>query len=207
MRRLTSLIVVFAASVAFAQPAPDAAPAAGADVSVEKTAPAAATPPENAAQAYERKLGGLERRADDLKEKVFRAKTRLAILKESVLSSTIAGAEAKLVHRNEMGSSFKLEGLTFMLELGETFLIILLKSIVGLLLGLGLLSLLEFRKMGLGVLKGFLELPLFLEPLRFFLVVSMLLLGDIILQPGNLVLELIDLLLELPVLRIKSLLH
>ena len=41
------------------------------------------------------------RSVNDLKEKI-RTKTRLAILKENVLS-TIAGADAKLVHQNDMG--------------------------------------------------------------------------------------------------------
>ncbi|MCB9537835.1 MAG: dihydrolipoamide acetyltransferase [Myxococcales bacterium] len=53
---------------------------------------------------------------NELKERIFRTKTRLAILKETVLSSSIAGSEARLVHRNEMGSSFRLEKVTYSLD-------------------------------------------------------------------------------------------
>lgn len=117
MRKLAPLFVVLAASVAFGQPAADTAPpSGGAEVSVQKVDEAPKAAPADGAEAYERKIGGLERRVGDLKEKVFRSKTRLAILKESVLSSTIAGAEARLVHRNEMGSSFKLEKVSYSLD-------------------------------------------------------------------------------------------
>ena len=53
---------------------------------------------------------------NELKEKIFRTKTRLAILKESILSTSIAGAEAQLIHRNEMGSSFNLEKIIYSLD-------------------------------------------------------------------------------------------
>lgn len=67
-------------------------------------------------RAYQLKVTELESRVNTLKEKIFRSKTRLAILKESVLSSSIAGAEAQLLHRNEMGSSFKLEKVSYSLD-------------------------------------------------------------------------------------------
>jgi uncharacterized small protein (DUF1192 family) len=62
------------------------------------------------------KVTELESRVNALKEKIFRSKTRLAVLKESVLSSSIAGAEAQILHRNEMGSSFKLEKVSYSLD-------------------------------------------------------------------------------------------
>ena len=72
-------------------------------------------------ETYEQTIKGLEHRVNELKEKIFRSKTRLAILKESVLASTIAGAEAEIVHRNEMGSSFRLEKVTYSLDGGPIF--------------------------------------------------------------------------------------
>jgi hypothetical protein len=67
-------------------------------------------------QAYKVKITELETRVNELKEKIFQSKTRLAILKESVLSSSIAGAEAQILHRNEMGSSFRLEKVSYSLD-------------------------------------------------------------------------------------------
>ena len=91
-------------------------------VEVEKEErPEAGTAAATGDAAYQRKIKGLEERVNDLKEKIFRSKTRLAILKESVLASTIAGAEAQIVHRNEMGSSFRLEKVSYNLDGGPIF--------------------------------------------------------------------------------------
>lgn len=79
-------------------------------------APASAPAPETGDEAYELKIKDLETRVNELKEKIFRSKTRLAILKESVLASSIAGAEAQIVHRNEMGSTFRLEKVVYSLD-------------------------------------------------------------------------------------------
>ena len=86
-------------------------------VEVEKTEaekPKAAA--DSGEEAYRLKISELEGRVNDLKEKIFRSKTRLAILKETVLSSSIAGAEAAIIHRNEMGSSFRLEKASYSLD-------------------------------------------------------------------------------------------
>jgi hypothetical protein len=68
---------------------------------------------------YKVKLNDLQGKVNDLKEKIFRTKTRLAILKESILSTSIAGAEALILHRNEMGASFNLEKVIYSLD-GDT---------------------------------------------------------------------------------------
>lgn len=124
MRWLSSFLVLWA-GLALAQPTdpvagetpPKAAASGGAEVSVTQEAEEAeAAPPGSGAEAYDQKITTLERRVNDLKEKVFRSKTRLAILKESVLSSTIAGAEAQIVHRNEMGGGFRLEKVAYSLD-------------------------------------------------------------------------------------------
>ncbi len=116
MYRLSPLLLMLAVSFAVAQPTPPAADGAPTAVSVEKTPDVKGAASSDTDAAYEVKIGGLESRVNELKEKVFRSKTRLAILKESVLSSTIAGAEARILHRNEMGSSFKLEKVTYSLD-------------------------------------------------------------------------------------------
>jgi hypothetical protein len=103
--------------VATPKPAP-AAPANGSTtVEVEKRDPKAeAEAAQSGQDAYNLKITELEGRVNELKENIFRTKTRLAILKETVLSSTIAGAEARLIHRNEMGASFTLEKVIYSLD-------------------------------------------------------------------------------------------
>lgn len=140
MRRLTCLLLLIWSVQGHAQPAegsgegsgaappraggaeakaPPAAPATGGatEVEVTQTAEQPKPPPvESGNDAYKLKITELEGRVNDLKEKIFRSKTRLAILKETVLASSIAGAEARILHRNEMGSSFKLEKVTYSLD-------------------------------------------------------------------------------------------
>lgn len=62
------------------------------------------------------KLRGLEERVNDLKERIFRSKARLILLRETVLSSMVAGAKAIIVHRNEMGSTFVLQSVSYSLD-------------------------------------------------------------------------------------------
>lgn len=65
---------------------------------------------------YAIKLRNLEERVNDLKERIFRSKARLILLRETVLNGVISGAKAHLVHRNEMGSSFTLEQIQYSLD-------------------------------------------------------------------------------------------
>ncbi|MEZ4467160.1 MAG: dihydrolipoamide acetyltransferase [bacterium] len=97
--------------------APDE-PAAAGDEAGGDEAGAEASPADalTGDQAYKLKITELETRVNELKERIFRSKTRLAILKESVLASSIAGAEAQILHRNEMGSSFRLEKVAYSLD-------------------------------------------------------------------------------------------
>ena len=48
------------------------------------------------------RMRGLEERVNSLKEKIFRSKARLMLLRETVLNGALAGAKAKIVHRNNM---------------------------------------------------------------------------------------------------------
>jgi len=65
---------------------------------------------------YAVRLRGLEEQVNELKERIFRSKARLLLLRETVLNGVISGARAKLVHRNDMGSAFKLEELSYALD-------------------------------------------------------------------------------------------
>ena len=89
------------------------APGAGTQVVAEQAAPPAAA---KAATGYDLKIRNLEQKVNELKEKIFRSKARLNLLKETVLHGRISGAKALLVHRNEMGSSFRLEQVIYSLD-------------------------------------------------------------------------------------------
>jgi uncharacterized small protein (DUF1192 family) len=105
-----------AAPAAAAAPAGEPGAGTEVDVAQEDSESKATEGRDPQDDAYSLKIAELESRVNELKEKIFRSKTRLAILKETVLSSSIAGAEAKLLHRNEMGSSFRLEKVTYSLD-------------------------------------------------------------------------------------------
>jgi hypothetical protein len=65
---------------------------------------------------YLRQIQRIESQVNELKEEIFRSRTRLAILKESVLASGLSGTELKILHRNEMGANFKLERILYLLD-------------------------------------------------------------------------------------------
>lgn len=67
-------------------------------------------------QEFNLKLRNLEEKINSLKDKVFRAKQRLAILQETVLSGALAGARAAVVHLNEVGSTFDLISILYYLD-------------------------------------------------------------------------------------------
>ncbi len=99
--------------------APKAAKAGDTTATVDKVAVPAAgkkeKPQENGA-AYDLRVKELEEKVNDLKEKIFRSKSQLVLLKETVLRGKIAGSKAVLVYNNDMGNSFKLEESIFSLD-------------------------------------------------------------------------------------------
>jgi hypothetical protein len=105
-----------AAPTAAGQPAAPVAGSPGANTSVaaEKSEPV--TPKEAQGSGYDLKIRNLEEKVNELKEKIFRSKARLLLLKETVLHGRISGSKAVLVHRNEMGSSFRLEQVLYSLD-------------------------------------------------------------------------------------------
>jgi hypothetical protein len=108
-------------TISLAQAAAEKPPAvAAAPTPATPAGPAAAAAPSQAQTAEEQndlKVRTLEERVSDLKEKVFRTKARLLNLQEMVIGGDITtGAKAVLVHRNEMGSSFYLESVTYALD-------------------------------------------------------------------------------------------
>ena len=89
--------------------------------STEKPPPAAETGGESGGAepttgSYQVQLKGLESRVNELKERIFRSKARLNLLKETVLHGVIAGSRAIITHKNEMGSSFRLVKLVYAVD-------------------------------------------------------------------------------------------
>ncbi len=99
-----------------------AAAPAGASV-VEVEPPGESTPAALGAPVpdYNLKLRSIEERVNQLKEKIFQSKARLVQLQEVVLHGTITGAKAVLIHKNEMGSSFKLWRAQYALDGAPVF--------------------------------------------------------------------------------------
>lgn len=101
------------------QPAPEATP------EVTPTPDTTAAGQEVAGQEgnadYDLRVRELEEKVNDLKEKIFRSKSRLVLLKETVLRGSLSGSKAVLVHRNEMGSSFELDQVVYSLDGNQIF--------------------------------------------------------------------------------------
>lgn len=72
-------------------------------------------------QGYNMKLRSLEEKINFLKDKIFRSKQRLAILQETVLSGTIAGSSVTIVHKNAVGSLFKLRSVVYYFDDATVF--------------------------------------------------------------------------------------
>jgi len=66
------------------------------------------------------RLRRLEQRVQALKERAWRAKARVGMLKEAVLGGGV-GASASIVHKNKMGSSFRLMKLVYALDGTQIF--------------------------------------------------------------------------------------
>jgi hypothetical protein len=113
---LAAVLLAVMPSLAVAQAKVPAAPPTAAPLPSPAAASPAA-PSQTAEEQNELKVRSLEERVTDLKEKIFRTKNRLMNLQEMVIGGDITtGAKAVLVHRNEMGSSFYLESVTYALD-------------------------------------------------------------------------------------------
>ena len=73
-------------------------------------------------EAFSARARALEEQVTDLKEQVARSRARLMMLQETVLGGDLnAGARAAIFHRNEMGSAFVLEQVTYALDGAPVF--------------------------------------------------------------------------------------
>lgn len=97
------------AEVDAAEPADDSAPD-------EEATPSPRARPTVEDTDYAVRLRGLEERVNELKERIFRSKARLLLLRETVLNGVISGARARIVHVNDVGSAFDLEEVSYALD-------------------------------------------------------------------------------------------
>ena len=102
-------------------PAPANAGAPAADSAAMPAAPAQAgavrSDVASGDQQFDLKIKGIEEKVNDLNEKIFRTKSRLLLLQETVLGGDISSsAKAAIYHANEMGSAFVLESAAYSLD-------------------------------------------------------------------------------------------
>ena len=71
---------------------------------------------EDAAADFNQELLTVEQQVDDLKERVFRSKATLQLLKEIVIAGASSGAKATIWHINRLGTAYRLESITYMLD-------------------------------------------------------------------------------------------
>lgn len=65
---------------------------------------------------FNKELLNVEEQVDSLKERVFRSKATLQLLKEIVVQGASSGSRATIWHENRLGTGFKLESVTYLLD-------------------------------------------------------------------------------------------
>lgn len=73
------------------------------------------------AGTYAVRLRDLEQRINALKERIFQSKARLSLLAETVLQGVVAGAQAVIVHQNQMSRSYRLVKAMYALDGARIF--------------------------------------------------------------------------------------
>jgi hypothetical protein len=102
--------------VAETPPTSEAKPASKASSALKVSRISQKSDEQKSSDLYLRQIQRIESQVNELKEEIFRSRTRLAILKESVLASGLSGTELKITHRNEMGANFKLTRILYVLD-------------------------------------------------------------------------------------------
>lgn len=82
---------------------------------VEAPAQASEAPTATAAD-HQATLEALSSRADELEKRLDAAHQRVLLLRETVVTGKVAPTQALIVHRNQMGSSFRLEEVLYTLD-------------------------------------------------------------------------------------------
>lgn len=80
--------------------------------------PAASSQPVLTRGDYQARMRQMEERIVGLKESIYGTKTRLALLKERILANVVSEAWVIVVHKNEMGGSFTLQQVNYLVDGG-----------------------------------------------------------------------------------------
>lgn len=83
--------------------------------------PAAGNANVRESELYGDRLDNLQTEVDQLKDKIFRSKARLTLLKETVLKGVLAGSRVTITHQNLMGSGFRLVKVVFIMDGAQIF--------------------------------------------------------------------------------------
>lgn len=102
-----------------AQATPAAAPAAAPAPTVSASTDNSATPRRD--PAFDLRLRELEDRVNELKENIFRSKSRLMLLREQILQRGIGGSRVIMRHRNTLSGAFRVERASYALDGSQVF--------------------------------------------------------------------------------------
>jgi len=100
-----ALTHVFTCGVAVAQDGP-----------TEAASPAVAQMGERSPSDFNRELLTIEEQVNGLKERVFRSKATLQLLKEIVIQGSSSGSRGKVLHVNKLGRSYTIESISYYLD-------------------------------------------------------------------------------------------
>lgn len=101
---VVGLVALAVGSTVYAQ---DEAPEEAAAVTADSSSPEA---------SFNRELLTIEEEVNGLKERVFRSKATLQLLKEIVIQGATTGSSATIWHVNELGKSYTLESISYFLD-------------------------------------------------------------------------------------------
>jgi hypothetical protein len=79
-------------------------------------APSVAQIVEDSPSDFNRELLTIEEQVNGLKERVFRSKATLQLLKEIVIQGSSSGSRGKIVHVNKLGRSYTIESISYYLD-------------------------------------------------------------------------------------------
>lgn len=108
-------------AVAPARPSTGGAATTAPSAEPTRSLPAGIDASRRESELYGERLQRLESDVEELKEKVFRTRARLALLKETVLHGVMAGTRTIIAHRNLMGSQFRLVKIVYFLDGAQVF--------------------------------------------------------------------------------------
>ena len=76
---------------------------------------------EDPEEVYDLRVRELETQIDDLQERVFRSKSRIALLRETVLAENLAGSRAVITFVNDLGASYNVDRAIFSVDGSQVY--------------------------------------------------------------------------------------